>query len=87
MIVIKQMMEDIVKNRLNAIYGVMATDKELQKLISFIGYENFIYCDTDSIYFQDSETVRKKINEYNNIYSHGNRKIVVLSGTNSKEVI
>ena len=78
MIVIKQMIEDSVKNRLNSIYGVMGMDKELQKLISFIGYENFIYCDTDGIYFKDSDTVRKKIDVYNKIHSHGDRKIVVL---------
>ena len=34
-------------------------------MIELIGDENFIYCDTDSIFFLDSEEVRKKINDYN----------------------
>ena len=49
-------------------FGVWTTAHardELHKMIELIGYENFIYCDTDSIFFLDSEEVREKISQYN----------------------
>lgn len=49
-------------------FGVWTTAHardELHKMIELIGYDNFIYCDTDSIFFLDSDEVREKINTYN----------------------
>lgn len=37
----------------------------LHTLIECVGYENFLYCDTDSIFFKHSDVALEKINEYN----------------------
>lgn len=39
---------------------------ELFKLIQIVGYENFLYCDTDSIFYISNEEIEKKIEDYNN---------------------
>ena len=39
------------KNKLNEIYGMTAHARFQQiKSVKLIGYENYLYCDTDSIY-------------------------------------
>lgn len=39
---------------------------ELFKLIQIVGYDNFLYCDTDSIFYISNEDIERKIDEYNN---------------------
>lgn len=37
---------------------------ELYKMIKLIGYENCLYCDTDSIFYLSNNEIEKKINDY-----------------------
>lgn len=39
--------------------------KQLIELIELIGYENFIYCDTDSIFYFSTPEIEEKIENYN----------------------
>lgn len=49
-------------------YGVYVTAHardELHTLIEAVGYDNFLYCDTDSIFYLDRPECRAAIREYN----------------------
>ena len=71
--------DESIEERLNKFYksrnnffpyqvGVWVTAQcryELLQMIKKIGYENFLYCDTDSIFFIYNDNAIKIINEYN----------------------
>lgn len=67
----KAMLEKYYKSRNSFMpfqFGVWTTAharKEIYDLIKLIGYENFLYADTDSIFFRDSDKIRMKIDNYN----------------------
>ena len=68
---IDEKLNDFYKSRNNFFpyqLGVRVTAQcryELLQMIKKIGYENFLYCDTDSIFFIYNENAIKIINEYN----------------------
>lgn len=76
---IKDNSDDSIEERLNDFYksrnnffpyqvGVWVTAQcryELLQMIKKIGYENFLYCDTDSIFFIYNDKAIKIINDYN----------------------
>lgn len=52
-------------------------------LIKKIGYESFIYCDTDSIYYIDSPEAQKAVNEFNEMILKKNKELGL--GVKNKE--
>lgn len=48
-----------------SLYTTAWARHELLTLISEIGYENFLYCDTDSVFYLSSPEVEKRIDSYN----------------------
>ena len=49
-------------------FGVWTTATaraELVEFVKLIGYENYIYCDTDSIFYHSTPEIEKRISEYN----------------------
>ena len=61
------------RNRNNFTYyahGVWTTSISRSELVWFVknvvGYENFCYCDTDSVFYETSPEIEARIDEYNN---------------------
>lgn len=48
---------------------------ELYEYIKIIGYENCLYCDTDSIFYLKTEEIEKKIEEFNKIKNENAEKL------------
>lgn len=51
-----------------------ARDCLLTLIADYVGYENFIYCDTDSIFFFGNDEIIEKINKYNEHIISMNKK-------------
>jgi predicted RNA binding protein YcfA (HicA-like mRNA interferase family) len=47
------------------VYTTAYARDALHTLIEKIGYENFLYCDTDSVFYRDCPEARQAIEEYN----------------------
>lgn len=64
--------------------GLYVTAHARNCLMSFIadvvGYENFLYCDTDSIFFIDKPEIREKIESYNNKRKESNQFVTLPDG-------
>lgn len=78
----KMLLEKFYKSRNSFMpfqFGIWTTAHaryEIYELIKMIGYNKFLYADTDSIFFKDSEEIRNKIADYN-------KKIIELNKTNN----
>lgn len=72
---IEKALTDFYKNRNSFMpyqFGVWTTAHardQLHTMIERIGYEKFLYCDTDSIFFIDNEESRKTIEDFNKAMS------------------
>jgi hypothetical protein len=67
----EKQIEDFYKSRKSfmpyqwGVYTTAYARDALHTLIEKIGYENFLYCDTDSVFYRDCPEARQAIEEYN----------------------
>lgn len=67
----EKQIEDYYKSRKSfmpyqwGVYTTAYARDALHTLIEMIGYENFLYCDTDSVFYRDGASPRQAIEEYN----------------------
>lgn len=69
---IREKLDDYYTNRNNFTYyphGVWCTaharDTLLHIIKDIVGYENYLYCDTDSVFFKDKPEIRERISRFN----------------------
>ena len=79
---IESKLNDYYKNRNNFTYyphGVFCTaharDTLLYIIKEVIGYDNYLYCDTDSVFFKDSPEIREHIAKFNDEVIAQNKKL------------
>ena len=67
----EKQIEDYYKSRKSfmpyqwGVYTTAYARDALHTLIEMIGYKNFLYCDTDSVFYKDGPEARQAIEEYN----------------------
>ena len=87
---LKDMTPELIKDKLDKYYsnrnnfafyahGVWTTSWARECLLSIVknvvGYENYLYCDTDSVFYKASPEIERKIAEYNNDIIALNKKL------------
>ena len=89
----QEQLDDYYDNRNNFLpyqVGVFVTALaryELYEYIKIIGYENVLYCDTDSIFYLKTEEIEKKIEEFNKIKNENAEKLgAFITDSNGKKI-